>query len=74
MWAIIFPVCTVPLFLTLLSAERRAKKRGLLEGIPSAWRSLTSKKIMNELFWQIDLPGLILLAATLALILLPLTL
>jgi SIT family siderophore-iron:H+ symporter-like MFS transporter len=73
-WGIIFPVCTVPLFFALLNAERRAKKQGLLDDIPSPWKSFLSKQTMVELFWQIDLVGLILLAASMALILLPFTL
>lgn len=74
MWAIIFPVCTIPLFFSLLHAERRAKKQGLLEGIPSPYKAFGNKQQMVELFWQIDLVGLLLLAATMTLILLPFTL
>lgn len=74
MWAIIFPVCTLPLFACLLYADWKAYKQGLFEGIPSAWKSLTNRHQMVDLFWQVDLPGLLFLAATLALILLPFTL
>ncbi|KAK9900499.1 MFS general substrate transporter [Cystobasidium minutum MCA 4210] len=74
MWAIVFPVCTIPLFISLLHAERRAKKKGLLEGIPSPYKAFLRKQDMIELFWQIDLVGLVLLAASMALILLPFTL
>lgn len=71
MWAIIFPVCTIPLFFSLWDAERRAKKQGLLDGIPSPWKAFSDKEQLIELFWQIDLIGLLLLAATMSLILLP---
>lgn len=74
MWAIIFPVATTPLFFSLIVAERQAKRQGLLQGIPSPFKSFVSKQAMGELFWQIDLIGLLLLAASLALILVPLTL
>lgn len=74
MWGIIFPVCTIPLFFSLLNAERRAKKQGLLEGIPSPYKAFLRKSDMIELFWQIDLVGLFLLAASMTLILLPFTL
>lgn len=74
MWGIIFPVAVLPLFLTLFFAERRAKNEGRLDGIPSAYKSFLDKKLMVELFWQIDLVGLVLLAATMSLILLPFTL
>ena len=74
MWAIIFPICTIPLFFSLWHAERRAKKQGLLDDIPSPYKAFGNKEQMIELFWQIDLVGLFLLAATMALILLPFTL
>ncbi len=74
MWAIIFPVCALPLFFSLLNAEWRARKKGLFQGIPSPYKSFTNKKLMIDLFWQIDLIGLLLLAASMALILLPFTL
>ena len=74
MWAILMPAASIPLFLSLWDAERRAKKKGLLNGIPSPWKSFGNKQLLRDLFWQIDAVGLFLLAATLALILLPLTL
>lgn len=74
MWAIIFPVVTLLLVFSLTRAHFTAKREGLFEGIPSPWKSITSGHELRALFWQIDLPGLLLLAATLALILLPFTL
>ncbi|WVQ95751.1 hypothetical protein IAU59_002850 [Kwoniella sp. CBS 9459] len=74
MWAIIFPVTTIPLLGSLLHAQWRASKRGLLNEIPSPVRSLGQPSLWIELFWQIDLIGLLLLAATFALILLPFSL
>ncbi|WVF68087.1 hypothetical protein IAT40_002850 [Kwoniella sp. CBS 6097] len=74
MWAIIFPVTTIPLLGSLVHAQWRASKRGLLANIPSPIRSLGQSQLWIELFWQIDVIGLLLLAATFALILLPFTL
>lgn len=74
MWAILMPAASIPLFVSLWDAERRAKKKGLLDDIPSPWRSFGKKALAVDLFWQSDIIGLLLLAATLTLILLPLTL
>nr|XP_018259907.1 MFS transporter, SIT family, siderophore-iron:H+ symporter [Kwoniella dejecticola CBS 10117]OBR82065.1 MFS transporter, SIT family, siderophore-iron:H+ symporter [Kwoniella dejecticola CBS 10117] len=74
MWAIIFPAMTIPLFGSLLEAEWRASRRGLLKDIPSPLRTLTQPSLWVEIFWQIDLVGLILLAAVFGLILVPFTL
>jgi SIT family siderophore-iron:H+ symporter-like MFS transporter len=75
MWAIIFPACCIPLFFVLFSAELRAKRQGLLNDVPSPVRMIfKDSSVLKDLFWQTDLVGLILLAATLALILLPFTL
>ncbi|WWD20507.1 hypothetical protein CI109_104983 [Kwoniella shandongensis] len=74
MWAIIFPVTAIPLLFSLMHAEWRANKRGLLAEIPSPLKSFGKASLWIDIFWQVDLIGLILLAASLALILLPFTL
>ncbi|WVR08388.1 hypothetical protein IAU60_005443 [Kwoniella sp. DSM 27419] len=74
MWAIIFPVTTIPLLVSLLHAQYRAKQKGLLVNIPSPFKAIVTPALWSEIFWQIDIIGLLLLAATFALILLPLTL
>ena len=74
MWAIIFPVLCIPLLYCLVHAEIRASRAGLLDSIPSPFKSLTKSSLWIDFFWQIDLIGLLLLAATFALILLPFTL
>jgi len=74
MFGIIFPVVAVPLIVTLLAAEVRASRSGALAGIPSPVRSLTKAHLWLDFFWQIDLIGLLLIAAVLAFILVPLTL
>ncbi|CAK9786879.1 putative Siderochrome-iron uptake transporter [Cutaneotrichosporon oleaginosum] len=74
MWAIIFPVLTLPLFYSLISAERRAYKAGLLDDVPSPYRHVFSVRLWKDFFFQADIIGLFFLAATIALILVPLTL
>lgn len=73
MWAIMFPIVTLPLLFCLIRAHYAAKKQGLLEGIPGPLSAVTGSQL-TALFWQTDVVGLLLLAATLALILLPFTL
>jgi SIT family siderophore-iron:H+ symporter-like MFS transporter len=74
MWCIIFPVCALPLFFSLFSASRKAKRAGLLDGVPSPFRSMLDKSLWLDVFWQLDLPGIILIAGAFILILLPFTL
>ncbi|ORX38194.1 siderochrome-iron uptake transporter [Kockovaella imperatae] len=74
MWAIIFPVLAIPLLYCLVHAEIRAGRAGYLDDIPSPFRSLSHASLWTDVFWQIDLVGLLLLAASFALILLPFTL
>ena len=74
MWCIIFPIVSIPLFISLVSAEVRAKRAGLLVGIPSPFRSLGRGDLWIDFFWQIDVIGLILIAGAFITILLPFTL
>lgn len=68
------PVMTLPLLWALWSGKHRAKKQGYLQGVPNVFTLLRSPKGWKELFWKADVPGLLLLGATLALTLIPLTL
>ena len=74
MFGIIFPVIAIPLFITLISAEVRAKRSGALANLPSPVKSLMSAHLWADFFWQIDLIGLLLIAAIFSFILVPLTL
>lgn len=78
-WAIILPVTFLPLALTLFLNSRRAKRMGLQhpkrkfvrhQGKPLAVAATFVANLWNEL----DLGGIILLSASFALILIPLTL
>jgi len=68
MWIIVYVACMVPFITSMMLAERHARKHGA-PVIKSDY-----KTILQKAFWQIDVPGLVLLVATLALILTPLSL
>ncbi|KNG90885.1 siderochrome-iron transporter (Sit1) [Aspergillus nomiae NRRL 13137] len=72
MFAIIFPVCSIPLFATLLFGHHKAKKASA-ETYKHPIRLLGAKKFAKELFWYLDVMGILLLIAFLALILVPFT-
>ncbi|KAL3451604.1 major facilitator superfamily domain-containing protein [Aspergillus insuetus] len=71
MFAIIFPVCSIPLFLTLTYGHWKAKK---VTSYPSLVSVFGTKKFLVEIFWRMDILGIILLIAVFALILVPFTL
>ncbi|TXT10691.1 hypothetical protein VHUM_02196 [Vanrija humicola] len=71
--AITVPVLTVPLLCVLWAGARRAYAQGRLQGVPRIRTVLRSRSGWRDLFWQADVIGLLLLAAALALTLLPLT-
>ncbi|KAI5465015.1 major facilitator superfamily domain-containing protein [Mariannaea sp. PMI_226] len=74
MWCIIYPVCALPLIISLLVVGRRARKQGLLDTYRSSFQQLGAKNFTAELFWLLDIVGIILIIAIFALILVPLTL
>jgi len=74
MFAIIYPVCSLPLIAVLFIVHRRAKKSGQLESYKSSFELLGGRKLVIELFWHLDVIGVILLIAMLACILVPFTL
>ncbi|KAJ5824525.1 hypothetical protein N7447_006865 [Penicillium robsamsonii] len=74
MFAIIYPVCALPLLGVLFVVQRRAKKSGALESYKSSLQVMGKSQLVVELFWQLDIVGNILLIAMLACILVPFTL
>ncbi|KAH7324764.1 major facilitator superfamily domain-containing protein [Stachybotrys elegans] len=74
MFCIIYTVCAMPLILSLWFVGRRAKKQGLLTDYRSSFQILGFNKFAVHLFWLLDVPGLILVIAVFALLLVPLTL
>ncbi|KAH6894714.1 major facilitator superfamily domain-containing protein [Thelonectria olida] len=73
MWCIIYPFCALPLIISLSVVARRAKKQGLLENYRSSFQVLGARNFLFELFWLLDVVGVILIIAVFALILVPLT-
>ena len=74
MWALIYPVCALPLLITFYLVSRRARKAGTLQTYKSPYQLLGARRLLVELFWQLDVIGIILLIAVFGLILAPLTL
>ncbi|KAE8353486.1 major facilitator superfamily domain-containing protein [Aspergillus coremiiformis] len=72
MFAIIFPVCTIPLFVTLFVGHCKAKKANI-EAYHHPIHFLSVREFTQELFWYLDVVGILLLIAVLSLILVPFT-
>ncbi|KAI9301001.1 major facilitator superfamily transporter, partial [Cunninghamella echinulata] len=73
MWAIIIPVTTIPIFVSLFLVTRKAKRQGKLDNIQSIYTGKTLKEKAILFFWQFDLVGIILISGFLCLLLIPLT-
>ena len=71
-WAIILPVCFIPLAVSLFMNQRRAKHMGL--EVPSPFHGHSPVQVIKNLWFDMDVFGLMLLAAGISLVLLPLTL
>ncbi|KAA8621644.1 ProP Permease of the major facilitator superfamily [Pyrenophora tritici-repentis] len=71
-WAIILPICFIPLAVSLFMNQQRAKKLGF--EVPSPFRGFSLLQILKNLWLDLDAFGLLLFAAAISLILLPLTL
>lgn len=71
-WAIILPICFIPLFISLFMNQRRAKRLGYDLG--HSFRGQKAVQVVKNLWFDLDVFGLLLLAAAISLILLPLTL
>lgn len=72
MFAILIPVSLSPLIITLIWAERRSKALGLVDTKTKDDKSVVQRFLDSAS--QLDIPGLILIGTSVALILLPLTL
>ncbi|KAJ5896786.1 Major facilitator superfamily domain general substrate transporter [Penicillium subrubescens] len=74
MFAIIYPVCALPLITVLFIVRRRARASGQLESYKSSMELIGGRRLAMELFWHLDVIGITLLIAMLACILVPFTL
>lgn len=72
--ALIYPVLILPLIIALIHTTLKAKRRGLLTGIPGPWQIVRSKTYWKDFFWKADIVGLFFLIASIAMCLVPLTL
>ncbi|RII22881.1 hypothetical protein CUC08_Gglean013320 [Alternaria sp. MG1] len=71
-WAIILPVCFIPLAVSLWMNQRRAKNLGF--DVPSPFYGRNTFQVLKNIWFDLDGFGLLLFAAAISLILLPLTL
>jgi MFS family permease len=71
MWAIILPAAFFPLALSLLLNQRKARKLNLIRMKTKRRGGL--KSLIRDIWFDLDMFGLLLLSAALALILIPLT-
>ncbi|CAI6332394.1 unnamed protein product [Periconia digitata] len=74
MWCIIYPVCALPLLMSLTWVTWKAYKSGDLARHKTPLQLWGWRRLAVGLFWQIDAIGLLLLIAATGLILTPLTL
>ncbi|KAJ5291908.1 Major facilitator superfamily domain general substrate transporter [Penicillium angulare] len=74
MFAIIYPVSTIPLITVLWVVHRRAKASGQLESFKSSFELMGARRLTVELFWHLDVVGIILMIGVFACILVPFTL
>ncbi|KAL1955479.1 hypothetical protein VTO42DRAFT_8505 [Malbranchea cinnamomea] len=73
MWAIIYPVCCLPLLTALFIVHRRAKLSGALAAYKTPYQLYGPRHLASAIFWQLDAIGVLLLVAVFALILVPFT-
>jgi MFS transporter, SIT family, siderophore-iron:H+ symporter len=73
MWAIIYFVCSLPLVISLSWVGRKAKRSGALANYKTPYQTYGGRKLGAALFWQLDVPGIILLILVFGFILVPLT-
>lgn len=63
MWCIIYPICCIPLVASLMWANWMARKSGALDDFKTPYQTYGPKKLVQALFWQLDVPGIILMIA-----------
>ncbi|MCJ1411817.1 hypothetical protein MMC19_005909 [Ptychographa xylographoides] len=72
LWAIVLPAAFLPLALALFLNFRKAKKTGLLPQSP--WANVSIGRGLGNLWYELDIMGLLLLSAAISLVLIPITL
>jgi MFS family permease len=74
MWAIILPAAFLPLALTLLFNQRKARRLNLIKESRHRRRNISFVGIVKRTWYDLDVGGLTLLSAAVTLLLVPLTL
>jgi SIT family siderophore-iron:H+ symporter-like MFS transporter len=69
MWAIIYTVCSIPLIAALQWSSYKAKKAGALDNHRTPYQIYGGRRLAAALFWQLDVPGIVLLIAVFGFIL-----
>jgi SIT family siderophore-iron:H+ symporter-like MFS transporter len=73
MWCIIYPVCAMPLIVSLTLVGRRARKQGIMDKYSEDVKGMPWGAFLVDIFWRLDVIGIILMIAVFALILVPMT-
>jgi len=74
MWCIIYTVCCIPLVASLMWSSRQAKRAGAFDAYQTPYEVHGgTMNLLVTLFWQMDVPGVVLLIAVFGCILTPLT-
>jgi SIT family siderophore-iron:H+ symporter-like MFS transporter len=63
MWCIIYTVCSIPLIASLMWSSYKARKAGALDSFRTPYQMYGGKNLFAALFWQLDVPGIVLLIA-----------
>lgn len=63
MWCIIYTACSLPLLASLMWSHWQAKRAGALDNFKTPYQIYGPRKVVQALFWQLDVPGIILLIA-----------
>ncbi|KAK3186885.1 ferrioxamine B transporter [Lecanicillium sp. MT-2017a] len=74
MFTVIYTVSALPLILSLWFISRRAKRQGKLVDYLSAFAKLDLRSFVVQLFWLLDVVGVVLVVVVFGLILAPVTL
>lgn len=74
MWAIILPAAFLPLALSLLLNQRKARRMNLIKSLRTKRRKTSLFSTLQRTWYDLDVGGLTLLSAAVTLILVPLTL
>ncbi|KAJ8115876.1 hypothetical protein OPT61_g2568 [Boeremia exigua] len=73
-WCIIYPICAIPLLVSLWWVDRKAKKAGTLKNYKTPVQQHGAWEITKALFWQLDVIGILLTICVFGFLLVPLTL